>query len=34
MTIKKNKGFELETVLTYTTKKGEKGWIIKVRSLR
>jgi hypothetical protein len=34
MTIKKNKDFELEEVLTYTTAKGEKGWVIKVRSLK
>ena len=30
----KNKDFELETVLTYNTSKGEKGWLIKVRSLK
>ena len=31
MTINKNKDFELEEVCTYTTTKGEKGWVIKVR---
>ena len=34
MTTKKNKDFELETIYTYNTSKGEKGWLIKVRSLK
>ena len=31
MTIKKNKDFELETILEYKNQDGSKGWFVQVK---
>lgn len=31
MIIKKNKDFELETILEYKNQDGSKGWFIKIK---
>ena len=32
MTTKKNKDFELETILEYKNQDGSKGWFVQVKS--